>query len=304
MADSAEIASSAPPSRGPVELVLWAASVKAFSFEQRIAAARAGGFSATSLFPYDLAAAAARGQDPRGVREQFERHGIRVAVLDPLTTWLPGSRVPPDLPGDDPAFGGIEPDQMFELAVALGAGIVTVLALFDDRVEPVEGARCFAALCDRAAERGLRLALEFIPGTGIADLATASEIVRRANRDNGGLMLDSWHFFRAGADFAGLGAVALESLYAIQLGDAPAIPAADLAHESLHERLIPGEGDLDLGAFLRAILARGTPALIGPEVFSDRTQEIPPEWLGRLLGESSRSLLAGNGGQLGAGHGD
>ena len=301
MADSPDIASTVPPSRGPVELVLWAASVKAFSFDQRIAAARAGGFSATSLFPYDIAAAADRGHSPQRVRELFEDDGVRIAVVDPLTTWLPGSQVPSDLPPDDPAFGGIGPDEMFELAVALGAEVVTALALFDDRVEPVEGARCFAALCDRAAERGLRLALEFIPGTGIADLATAWEIVRRANRENGGLMLDSWHFFRAGADFAGIEAVPLESVFAVQLGDAPATPAGDLAHESLHERLIPGDGDLDLGAFLRAILAGGTPRLIGPEVFSDRTQEIPAEWLGRLLGESSRTLVADNGGQLGAG---
>ena len=301
MADSPDIASTAPPSRGPVELVLWAASVKAFSFEQRIAAARAGGFSATSLFPYDVAAAAARGDSPQRVRELFEHHGVRVAVVDPLTRWLPGSHVPSDLAPDDPAYGGIEPDEIFAVAVALGAEVVTVLALFDDRVEPVEGARCFAALCDRAAERSLRLALEFIPGTGIANLATAWEIVRRANRDNGGLMLDSWHFFRAGADFTGLAAIPLESVFAVQLGDAPAIPAADLAHESLHERLIPGDGDLDLGALLRAILARGTPRLIGPEVFSDRTQEIPAERLGRLLGESSRTLLADSGGRLDVG---
>jgi sugar phosphate isomerase/epimerase len=190
---------------------------------------------------------------------------------------------------------------MFALAVALGAGLVTVLALYDARVDPVEGARCFAALCDRAAERDLRLALEFIPGTGIADLATGTEIVRRADRANGGLMLDSWHFFRAGADFAGVEAIPPDSLFAIQLGDAPAIPAADLAHESLHERLVPGEGGLDLGAFLRATLAGGTPPLIGPEVFSDRTAEIPPDWLGRLLGESTRTLMTASGAPPGVG---
>lgn len=301
MADLPDNASGAPGNGDPVELILWAGSVKAFSLEQRIAAARAGGFSAASLFPYDLAAAADRGQGAESVRELFERHGVRVAVVDPLTGWLPGSPVPSGLAPDDPAFGGIEADEMFALAVALGAGLVTVLALYDDRVDSVEGARCFAALCDRAAERDLRLALEFIPGTGIADLATAMEIVRRADRANGGLMLDSWHFFRAGADFAGLKAIPPDALFAIQLGDAPAIPAADLAHESLHERMIPGEGGLDLGAFLRATLAGGRPPLIGPEVFSDRTAEIPPQRLGRLLGESTRALMAAGDGPPGVG---
>ena len=212
-----------------VELTLWAASVKGFDFPERIAAAHAGGFSATSLFPYELAAALECGQGVGDVRALFERNGVRVAVVDPLTRWLPGSPVPKDLPEDDPAAGAIEPDAIFELAVGLGADLVTVLALFDDRVDPAEGSRCFAALCDRAAERGLRLALEFIPGTGIPDLASAWEIVRRANRPGGGLMLDSWHFFRSGADFALLAAIPPGAVFAIQLADAPAIPSADVA---------------------------------------------------------------------------
>lgn len=69
----------------------------------------------------------------------------------------------------------------------------------------------------------------------------------------------------------------------------------------MHERLIPGEGGLDLGAFLRATLAGGTLPLIGPEVFSDRTAEIPPDWLGRLLGESTRTLMAASAGPPGVG---
>ena len=137
------------------ELTLWAGSVRPFSLLDRAAAARAGGFTATSLFPFDVAAAHAAGLSTIDVRELFEHREVRIAVLDPLTTWLPGSRVPDDLPPDDPAAGAIGPDEMFDLATALGAELVTVLALFDDPVEPAAGSRAFAALCDRAAERDL-----------------------------------------------------------------------------------------------------------------------------------------------------
>ena len=273
------------------ELTLWAASVKAYPLRERIDAARAGGFTATSLFPYEVAAAQQDGLDAAAVRELFETHGVRVAVVDPLTTWLPGSRVPDDLPADDPAVGGIGADDMFELAVALGAEVVTALALFNERVDPQAGTRAFAALCDRAAERHVRIALEFIPGTGIPDLESAWEIVRGAARANGGLVLDSWHFFRSVPDFELLGAIPPELVFAVQLEDAPASPAADLAHESLHARLIPGDGELDLQAFMSTVLAGGTPPLIGPEVFSDATAELPARWLGRLLGERTREFL-------------
>jgi sugar phosphate isomerase/epimerase len=96
-----------------VELTLWAASVKAHPLRERIEAARAGRFTATSLFPHEVAAAQQDGLDAAAVRELFETHGVRVAVVDPLTTWLPGSRVPDDLPADDPAVGGIGDEDMF-----------------------------------------------------------------------------------------------------------------------------------------------------------------------------------------------
>ena len=277
---------------GAGELILWAGSVKGLTLTERIRAARAGGFTAVSLFPFDVTAA---DDDAAGLRELHHLHALRIAVVDPLTTWLPGSRVPQGLPRDDPAHGGIEPEGMFELAVALGAELISALALYDELVDAVTGARAFSMLCDRAAERGLRIGLEFIPGTGIPDLGLAWEIVRRADRENGGLVIDSWHLFRSGAGAGLVREVPAERIFALQLADAPLEPPADLAHESLHARLLPGDGELDLGGFVGAALAGGAPALIGPEVFSDRSGYIPPERLGRMLGERTRELLVATG---------
>jgi sugar phosphate isomerase/epimerase len=179
---------------------------------------------------------------------------------------------------------------VFAMATTLGAELVSVLALFDPPVDAIEGARHFGDLCDDAARRGLRLQLEFIPGTGIPDLALAWEIVRRADRPNGGLILDCWHFFRSGSDLALLASIPPERIFALQLDDAPAEPAADLAEESLLGRLVPGEGELDLRAFLSA-LAGDLPPLVGPEVFSDELWRLDPGELGRRLGDATRAAL-------------
>ena len=274
------------------DLTLWGACVQHFSLEDAIEAARAGSFTATSLFPYQVAAAREQGIDDAELRDRFERHGVRIAVVDPLTRWLPDTRIPDGLPADDPAVVALDPDEMFDLADAVGAEAVTVVALFDELVDPELGARAFRALCERAAERSLTLALEFIPRTGIPDLARAFEIVRRADHPHGRMMFDSWHFFRSGPDFELLAQIPPEYVYAIQVEDAPATPPADIAHESLHARLIPGEGELDLRRFLATLLAGASPRLVGPELFSDRNAEVPARWLGRLLGERTRELLA------------
>src|ERR1700733_5188221 len=274
------------------ELTLWAANVMPLDFDERVRAARAGGFTATSLFPFEVRRAEAAGPPPAAIRDCFESAGVRIAVVDPLARWLPTWRRP-QLPPGDPASGDFEPEELFAMSKALGADLLSVLALFDPRVEPDAGAVAFASLCDHAAEHGQRLQLEFIAGTGIPDLASAWEIVRLADRPNGGMLIDSWHFFRSTPDFALLSSMPAERIFALQLGDAPALPDEEVAYESLHSRQLPGEGELALRRFLRALPGEQLPELSGPEVFSNRLwARYQPEELGERLAETTLALLA------------
>jgi sugar phosphate isomerase/epimerase len=272
-------------------LCLWAGSVQRLDFDQRIEAAHAGGFDSTSLFPYEVHRARREGVTDAELRARFEDAGVRVAVIDPLARWLPTWSSPGDLPADDPAHGDLGPDEVFAMAVAFGADLISVLALYDPPVSAEVGGPAFAALCDRAAEHGLRLQLEFIPGTGIHDLTAAWEIVRAADRPNGGVLLDTWHFFRSDSSFDLLEELPADRIFGLQIEDAPAEFPADPAHESLHGRLLPGEGGLDLERFL-ATVADKVPLLTGPEVFSDQLGALPAAELGRRLGESTRAALA------------
>ena len=82
----------------------------------------------------------------------------------------------------------------------------------------------FGALCDRAAEHGLLVALEFIPEfTNIPDVATAHAIAERADRPNGGLCVDIWHYLRGPSDESQLRAAA-HRILAVQLDDGPPQP--------------------------------------------------------------------------------
>lgn len=275
-----------------VPLTLWGANLIGRSLQERLAAALAGGFAATTLFPIELRRAAEAGRSPAQVRAQFADAGVAVTVLDPLAHWLPGGTPPPPLPDDDPAAGAFGPAEFLELAGAVGAELVTLIAVYEPPVDVAAGAEAFAALCDRAAEHGVRLQLEFIPGTGIGDLAHAWEIVRLADRPNGGLLLDTWHFFRSGSDPELLEQIPVDRVFCLQIEDAPARPSDNLAHESLHGRLIPGEGELDLSACLAPVLRRGIPASIGPEVFNDDLRSVGAEELGRRLAQRTRAALA------------
>jgi sugar phosphate isomerase/epimerase len=274
-----------------VPLTLWASNLIGRTVDAHLEAARAGGFSSASVFPSEVRAAARAGISPEELSRRFTAAGAPITVLDPLALWLPGSQAPPGLSADDPAAGDIRPDEMFRLAEALGADRVTLIAVFDGPVDAATGAAAFARLCDAATEYGLRLQLEYIPQSGISGLALAWEIVRLADRPNGGLLIDAWHFFRCGPEYELLGQIPPDRVFALQLDDAPVTPAPDVAAESLHARRFPGEGELDLRRFVGAVLRQGIPACIGPEVFNDELRSLSPGPLGRRLAESSRAVL-------------
>src|SRR5207245_10480415 len=127
--------------------------------------------------------------------------GLAVAALEPAWWWLPGAldvHVPAELDTQD-VFGFGE-DDLLRIADAVGARSLNAVDVFGGRWGIDEAAEAFAGLCDRAARHGLLVHLEFLPWSRVPDVATAWEVVRRADRPNGGIAGDAWHWFRGGGE--------------------------------------------------------------------------------------------------------
>src|SRR6185503_5845153 len=71
-----------------------------------------------------------------------------------------------------------------------------------------------------------------------------------SDRPNGGVLVDAWHQFRSGGDDAALRAVPGDRVLGLQLDDGPVEAEPDLLAASLHDRLLPGAGELDLRGLL------------------------------------------------------
>lgn len=128
----------------------------------------------------------------------------------------------------------------------------------------------FGALCDRASERGLLVALEFMPTTAIATAADALRIVEAAGRDNGGLCVDIWHHARGANDLDQISALPGELVIDVQLSDGPAVAALDdYGEDTRRNRVSPGDGEMDLRGFIEAIRATDTTAPWGLEVCNE-----------------------------------
>ena len=74
---------------GPEDLVLCAGTLGGASFRDRVEAAAEAGFSAISLFLGDYQRARAEGLSDADMRKLLADHGLAVAELDPLMSWVP-----------------------------------------------------------------------------------------------------------------------------------------------------------------------------------------------------------------------
>lgn len=111
-------------------------------------------------------------------------------------------------------------------------------------------------LCELGAPLGITMNLEPMPWTDVRNVAQAARIVASARGPQAGILVDAIHFDRAGGVAADLGGFAVDRLHYAQLCDAPAERPSDVAtllHQARAERLMPGDGGLDLMALLHAL---------------------------------------------------
>jgi sugar phosphate isomerase/epimerase len=263
---------------GSGDLVLCSGTLpRGTSFADRLAAASAAGFAGVSLWGRDYDAARREGMSDADMRAMLDDRGLVVAELDPAWWWLPGAaqvRIPPEVDELDVfRFGEAE---IFAIADALGARSLNAVDVFGGGWDTDDAAEALSRLCARAADHGLLVHVEWLSWSKIPDLRAATEIVRKASAPNCGLNVDAWHFVRAGTVLEELRKVPGELLLAVQLDDGPLAPEANLLHATLHERLLPGQGEFDLVGILKTLGEVGCEAPMGVEVFSDELHDLGP----------------------------
>jgi sugar phosphate isomerase/epimerase len=212
--------------------------------------------------------------------------------MDCTACWMPRHA---DQDGDDALSGllrSLTAERVVAAAARIGARSVAAIDLAQTPASLDEAAEGFAHVCDLAAEHGLLAHIEFLPVGGIRSLAQTWDIVQAAGRPNGGITLDSWHFFRSGSTLDQLAAIPGHRIHTVQLSDAPRAAQADLWAELMTARLLPGEGDIDLTGLIRTLDAIGCTAPVGVEVFNIRQDAQTPTQIARDWSAAARTVLS------------
>jgi sugar phosphate isomerase/epimerase len=188
-----------------------------------------------------------------------------------------------------PAFDARAFEALFEVGAALGARHVLVAG---DEPDVPRITAHFAALCEIAAPYGLSCDLEPMPWCPVASVAQAAHIVEAADRPNGGVLVDALHFFRSASTVADVQRLPRARLHYAQICDATVPPpetVEGLIHDARCERLLPGEGGLDLRA-LFAVLPADLPISIEIPSETRAPQMGYPAWA-RAAVKATRRML-------------
>jgi sugar phosphate isomerase/epimerase len=263
--------------------VLCSGTIRSAPFETTVRAAAASGFQGISLYFDEYLSARNRGWSDDDMRALLDEHDLGVAEFDGRSSWLPGD-------DDAPPVA-----DFIAAAAALDARSITVLELAGRRIGTdlpwVTVVDAFASVCDRAEPHGLLVHIEYYPSSGFVDFATAYEVVRRAERANGGVMVDTWHHLRGpDAGRLELGAPG-SSVLALQISDIAPEASADLADEMLHHRVLPGRGAGNLSTLIRALREQGCTAPIEVEVYSDELTALDPFAAARCASDAIALVL-------------
>jgi sugar phosphate isomerase/epimerase len=230
--------------------------ITAESFERVVRGATAAGFDAFSFWSFwPTTYGVERARDLLGSL------GATVPVVEAATQWSHGLH-----------RAAAEAGPLVDVAARLGAPTVAACCLEPQVESWVVGVAGFRALCDAARDVGLRVCVEFLPGTGIPDLATAWRLLEESGAENGGILLDMmhWHRQKGGPDFALLEQVPGDRIHYVQICDTvtgPVRPDRYMA-EAMSDRRLPGQGTVDIARLLNTLEQIGADPWFAYEVFN------------------------------------
>ncbi len=254
---------------------------------ERIEVAGAAGFAGIGLFAGQWMSLVEEGWTYSRLRDELDAVSICLAEIEVLMHWGRSTQTDDQLAFEATVWG---------LADAFGSRYVQATGPYDGTI--ADAASRFGDLCDRAADHGVVVGLEFLPFTNIYDAGDALRIVEAAGRPNGGVCVDIWHHVRGANDMELIDAIPGELITGVQISDGPRTPPTttesfDYKLDCLTTRVAPGRGEFDVVGFVQSMRSKGVDVPWSLEVCNDDA------WTGRAhdhvhaVAEAMRAVLDG-----------
>jgi sugar phosphate isomerase/epimerase len=161
---------------------------------------------------------------------------------------------------------------LLEAAEVLRARHIKIADLGNDCADVARMTEAFAPLCRQAAERGTNILFEMLPAqfSRAPSLDQVLAITRGSGAGNGGIMLDNLHLQRIGIDSGEIvRKLKAGDLIGVEINDGSLAVPKKFEDSVVNKRLLPGDGEFDIAAFLGALWSVGYDGPIGVEVLNE-----------------------------------
>ena len=216
-------------------------------------------------------------RDNRALRREMiaamQDHDVSISLYDGF-----GVR-----PGADVSEYAADLDAIHELGVKR----INVASLDRDASRNLDQ---LAKLVEMADALGMETLLEVGPGP-VANLTAALAAIRHVGKPGFRLLIDTMHFFRSGSGVADIASLDPDVIGYVQLCDVPQVSRhASYMDEALHERMVPGTGELPMLEILAALPRNVMLGLEVPQRSLAAAGIGPHERVGRCVA-ATRNLL-------------
>lgn len=183
--------------------------------------------------------------------------------------------------------------RLLEDALELGTNKVSICANEKDGASDIdEAVEELREIADRADALGLSLGYEALTWSNqIRDLAQAWEIVKRANRGNLGVVIDSFHIGARENSPELIHTIPADKIAILQLSNLAIEASGSWIEISRHFRSLPDVGHFPVAEVLRSTLSTGYRGPITIEIFNDEMRKSDPFQVAKDCHESVRRLL-------------
>lgn len=246
------------------------------------------GFTALELLPEHLFRYLAHGGTLARYKQLMDRHGIAISCLNALKGI--GRRQP-----EARRQMLDEAEKICHAAQQLACPVVQIMALNEiDELSPQARQAVLTQNISDIARIGrgydIKFQIEVVAFTPFNSLKQALAIIDAAGADNVGLVIDFWHLY-AGGDTTPAEVAALDPalIYGVHFCDGRRPKPGEKWDERVQRDYRPGEGKVDLAAWVAAVKATGYDGVWCPELLS------PTRWeddLWQIARESLASLNA------------
>jgi sugar phosphate isomerase/epimerase len=230
------------------------------------------GYSAIELWHDDIDAYLATGGTLADIRKAVEDAGLSVPTSIYLKGWF-------ETEGAEHARALEECKRRLNQAAKVGAQHI-IAGPPAGKADHELGARNYRELLELGKEFGVKPALEYL---GFVEefncIEDALDVVARSGHSDATIVHDPFHIFRGGGSFDAVSSLSADQIAIFHFNDAPASPSREEQHDA--DRVMPGDGILELKALLASLRDIGYDRWLSLELFREDLWQQDPEEVAR-----------------------